>query len=147
MASLTARIFLIAIIKTWVVMTKTACSWLLMAILRVFQEITRVQVVTSRDAVLSLLVAKTSISKTFKVSPNPFHDKLTIGLLSDTEKGVNFALIDVDGKTITQKTFNVLKGDNELILNIENFCPPGSYFLIATDESGKTDVCLMIKAN
>lgn len=85
--------------------------------------------------------------KMLKVSPNPFYDRLTVKLFSDKEKSVNFALVDVNGKTLIQQAFLVHEGSNELVLNIETYLPAGSYFLITTDETGGTDACLVIKAN
>lgn len=93
------------------------------------------------------LAEQNSKRKLFNVSPNPFFDKLNIELFSEKEKEVNFAFMNINGKTILQKTYRILEGGNQLVLDIEAQLPSGSYFLLMTDETGGTDARLMIKAH
>lgn len=61
--------------------------------------------------------------------PNPFHDFTRIDLDLKESSNTLLEIIDIQGKTVYSKPFQLLQGKNELILTKAEFPLPGTYFV------------------
>ncbi len=70
----------------------------------------------------------------YSVYPNPFVDKVMVWIVSETVTRVNLYLTDMNGKVLSNSSFNLQKGNNTI--NLEQFknLVPGNYVLIIKND-------------
>ena len=83
-----------------------------------------------------VVAVKLSSQTAVKIWPNPFTDKIIVSLVSPLATTVQARLIDYSGKTISVNQYNVVKGNNQLIINNLTGLARGVYNLKLTDDSG-----------
>jgi len=77
-----------------------------------------------------------SIIKTFKCSPNPTKDMVTLTFESEQTASASIVVRDVAGKTVLTKQIDATAGSNSLSLNVTQF-PVAAYFVTLTIADSK----------
>lgn len=78
------------------------------------------------------------------LAPNPASDRITLSLDLDYDQTVSVEVIDVIGKSVVVQKSNMLKGTNQMPIDI-SVLSPGTYFIRVTDGDGDTMVDKFIK--
>jgi hypothetical protein len=78
------------------------------------------------------------------VFPNPAEENLTIQLTSSVETSMNIAVIDVKGRRALTISKPVIKGENQLKIDISGL-KPGVYFLHVVQNTGNSAVVQFVK--
>lgn len=73
----------------------------------------------------------------FSVFPNPTSEVLQLNIQALKTETILFRLLSADGKVITSKNFNVVKGSNLLNWNLQTIAA-GTYFITAANNQFKT---------
>ncbi len=80
------------------------------------------------------------------VSPNPFHDNLTIRFNEQIKDRIEIVVLDVLGKIIVQENKILMDGTNEVQLDLSNIdFNAGIYFLNLTSSDGRVQRTKLIK--
>ncbi|MCB0707268.1 MAG: T9SS type A sorting domain-containing protein [Saprospiraceae bacterium] len=69
------------------------------------------------------------LSSRLVVSPNPFQNQILVRLTMPSTAPITLSIYNVEGKLVTQKTFQV---NTPMVLDQLNILPPGKYFLQAS---------------
>ncbi|GHT78792.1 hypothetical protein AGMMS50262_21790 [Bacteroidia bacterium] len=77
------------------------------------------------------IVAPKTVQISVKAYPNPFADRLTVSITSNTSKNIDVSVLSIDGKTVYRTTYAVKEGTNELELGTKlQALPSGIYLLV-----------------
>ena len=63
------------------------------------------------------------------VFPNPFSEKITLSINSNTAQDISIQMINISGKVISNQNNSIQAGQQNIILNVESEIPAGIYFL------------------
>jgi hypothetical protein len=69
------------------------------------------------------------------VYPNPFKDDFTVKYDADKQEKISLEIIDMLGRTINSRSWNVGIGSNRLDINLDSF-PAGMYMIKVTSSKG-----------
>jgi hypothetical protein len=85
------------------------------------------------------------IQPSFRVWPNPFHENFVVKIQNDKEEVVTVSIMDMLGRSVERKVFNLLAGVNELSVEVDPVIPPGIYVLKLSHSDGRTAERSLVK--
>ena len=68
------------------------------------------------------------------IYPNPFTSNINVELSSDLGQEINMIITDLLGKRVAHKTYNIVKGDNRIMLEMQPNLPSGIYSIVILGE-------------
>ena len=74
----------------------------------------------------------TAASWYIKIFPNPVHDELKIHAYMDRAGGIDFRLVDIQGRVLVVRQLSFLQGYNDAVLNVGSLAR-GIYVLYMSD--------------
>lgn len=92
---------------------------------------------------LSVSINNTDYEESLNIFPNPFTDKLTLVITSNSEKKIRISLIDNSGKRLQVVETVLSEGDNQLTIDTSNLSP--SIYLLNIIGTNITKVFPLIK--
>ena len=101
----------------------------------------RIKLVNISGSILYSKVAAVRINKTasVKIWPNPFAERITVSLVSTAAVTAQARVIDLSGRTVIMRSYNVIKGNNQIDIAGLSDLPAGVYTLQIKDGSGVID--------
>ncbi|MEN0045869.1 MAG: T9SS type A sorting domain-containing protein [Bacteroidota bacterium] len=76
----------------------------------------------------TIIETRSSNSNKLEISPNPVQSFLQLQLISDVEQSSTLKVIDLGGKVLLRKAYNLLRGENKTTLDVRSL-QAGQYIL------------------
>jgi choice-of-anchor A domain-containing protein len=83
-----------------------------------------------------VIFIKTNATETISITPNPFKSQLQVNLKSSKAGTTSITLYTMEGKKCLAQTFNVVKGDNQLMVTDVSQLLPGIYLINISSAEG-----------
>jgi len=96
--------------------------------------------INGRSAYSKVLMLQTLVGNDLQFSlvyPNPVKSQLSMVVMAPNANRISVQIVDVAGRTISAQNFNVVRGSNQLQINVGTLSR-GQYFIKATDANLKS---------
>jgi hypothetical protein len=94
-----------------------------------------------------VLLKRSAISSIdYTVYPNPFADKVTVNVTTESATSMVISLFDMSGKQVRTQNVNLVKGDNRITVDRLNSLTAGTYIMTIKNNETQVSTKLM-KAN